>query len=281
MAANVLPHESGVILNAEGKVVWRHLGRGPVNRRLAMTRAYMRASCDSMAVDPPRTECGFFYLKSGSKGFPWDPYEWRAETGIAFPMDLGEVASACERCGYCPSQEIIDAGFTLDAARMVLRNFLFHGRQHEQEQRCPAAVEAVTAEPQADSSKEHPWADDAPEYLPLMEARKLIDNRFSPATLSRLCKPDGEMRYMRKPGLGCKVHIADFRRYMRGHQSDPKWAAAYMNWLQGQKVGKTRLFWKCGKCGLEYPDEAKATDRCPQCKSQSALTLKAPPKPRK
>jgi hypothetical protein len=104
-----------------------------------------------MAVDPPRTEGGPFY-EVGPNGFPWDPYEWRAETGIAFPMDLGEVASACERCGYCPSQEIIDAGFTLDAARMVLRNFLFHGRQHEQEQRCPEAVEAVTAEPQADKS---------------------------------------------------------------------------------------------------------------------------------
>jgi len=49
-------------------------------------------------------------------------------------MDLGEVASACERCGYCPAQEIIDAGFTTDAARMVLRNFLFHGRKHGEEQ---------------------------------------------------------------------------------------------------------------------------------------------------
>jgi DNA-binding CsgD family transcriptional regulator len=95
-----------------------------------MMRAFARASCDSLAVDPPRTTGGFWYLKSGPKDFPWDPYEWRAETGIAFPMDLGEVASACERYGYCPSQEIIDAGFTIDAARMVLRNFLLHGRKH-------------------------------------------------------------------------------------------------------------------------------------------------------
>jgi len=134
MAANVLPLEPCVILTAEGKLVWRHLLRAPVKCRRAMTRAFERASCDSLAVDPPRTEGGPFYWKSGPKDFPWDPYEWRAETGIAFPMDLGEVASACERCGYCPSQEIIDAGFTTDAARMVLRNFLFHGRQLGEEQ---------------------------------------------------------------------------------------------------------------------------------------------------
>lgn len=85
---------------------------------------------------------------------------------------------------------------------------------------------------------------------------------------------------MRKPGRGCKVHISDFRRYMQSRQSDPRWAAAYMNWLQGQKAGKTRLFWKCRSCGFEYPDEANATDCCPKCKSESALTPKAQPKPR-
>jgi hypothetical protein len=142
-------------------------------------------------------------------------------------------------------------------------------------------AEALPAPVAQADGKEQPWADDVPEYLPLTEARKLIDNRFSLPTLSKLMTPDGEMRYMRKEGCGCKVHLGDLRRYMQGRQSDPKWAAAYMNWLQGQKAGKTRLFWKCGKCSLEYPDEARATDRCPQCKSQSALTLKAPPKPSK
>jgi len=132
---------------------------------------------------------------------------------------------------------------------------------------------------QADS-KEQPWADDAPEYLPLKEASKLTDASISLPALSKLCKPAGEMRYMRKPGRGCKVHIADFRLYMRGRLSDSEWAAAYMNWLNATKAGKFRMFMRCKKCGHEYPDEPTATDRCPKCKEEAEVTLKKPPKPR-
>jgi len=131
-----------------------------------------------------------------------------------------------------------------------------------------------------DTSRQQQWREDAPEYLPLTEIRKLIDRKLSLQTLGRLCKPDGELRYMRK-GQRCKMHVGDFRRYMRGRQSDPEWAAAYMHWLKGQKAGGKRLFWKCGNvaCGHEYPDEANAGDVCPKCKGRSELLLKAPPRP--
>ena len=204
-------------------------------------------------------------------------------------MDIGEVASACERYGYCPSQEIIDAGFTIDAARMVLRNFLLHGRQHEQEPGAPGLKEpskpgldapAAAVVPQADT-KEQPWRDSAAEYLHLMEARKLIDDRVSPPVLSKLMTPDGEMRYMRKRGCGCKVHIEDFRRYMQGRRSDPKWAKAYLDFREAVGKGDRRWFWQCKTCGHEYPENAKAPERCPKCKGESTLMPKAPPKPRK
>jgi len=134
----------------------------------------------------------------------------------------------------------------------------------------------------ANATKEQPWDDDAPEYMFLSEARKLIDDKLSLQTLGRLCKPDGEIRYMRK-GQRCQVHVADFRRYMQSRQSDPEWAAAYMDWRHATKVGKKRMFWKCknAACGHEYPDDANATDRCPKCESESKLLLKAPPKPRR
>ena len=129
-------------------------------------------------------------------------------------------------------------------------------------------------------TKEQPWDDDAEGYLFLTEVRKLIDDRLSLPTLSKLLTPDGEVRYMRK-GQRCKVYLADFRRYMRSRQSDPEWTAAYLNWLQGQKAGKTRLFWKCGSCGHEYAEEANATDHCPNCKKEASLTPKVPPKARR
>lgn len=129
-----------------------------------------------------------------------------------------------------------------------------------------------------DATKEQPWADDAPEYLSLSEARKLIDGRFSLQTLSRLCKHDGRIRYMHK-GQRSKIHAADFREHMKGQQSDPEWAAAYMNWLNGQKAGTVRVFWKCKACGHDYPDNANATVRCPKCGKQSILTPKTAPKP--
>jgi len=67
------------------------------------------------------------------------------------------------------------------------------------------------------ATKEHPWSDDAPEYLPNAEAIKLADD--SPLTinkLGRLLTPTGRIRYMRK-GRRCKVHLQDFRALLKTH----------------------------------------------------------------
>jgi hypothetical protein len=143
--------------------------------------------------------------------------------------------------------------------------------------RCRKASQLAT-----NDTKEQPWADDAPEYLFLTEAKKLIDGQLSLQTLGRLCKPDGKIRYMHK-GHRCKIHAADFREHMKSRQSNHKMATAYMNWLQGQKAGKNRLFWKCQDtaCAHEYPEEANATSWCPKCKGQCAMVQRTAPKLRR
>ena len=130
---------------------------------------------------------------------------------------------------------------------------------------------------------EQPWSDDAPEYLPLTQAIKLTNGQPSLQTLSKLMKPAGEMHYMRKKGVGCKVHIGDFRRYMKSQQSNPAWAKAYMSWLKGAGTGRVRIFWRCKKCGQEYPENATATTTCTnrQCGGDCEPVAKRPPEPRK
>ena len=128
--------------------------------------------------------------------------------------------------------------------------------------------------------KQIPWCEDAPEYIPLTEAVKLVDGRIKLSTLSRIMKPNGEMRYMRK-GQRCKVHIGDFRQYMKGRVSDLEWAKAYMNYIRAVGKGDLRFFWRCKKCGYEYPDNADAPDRCPKCKGECDLVGRKPPKPRR
>ncbi len=128
----------------------------------------------------------------------------------------------------------------------------------------PAARNVADAVVQA-STKEVPWADDAPEYLPLLEASKLTDGRLSTQTLSKLCKPDGEVRYMRKYGktgrsTRCKVHIGDFRQYMRGRQSDPEYVKLVATFIANEGKGDIRFAWSCQKCGSSV---AKTADRCP------------------
>lgn len=60
---------------------------------------------------------------------------------------------------------------------------------------CDRALEnAIPADDEPNATKEQPWVDDAPEYLPLSLALKLIDNCLSLSTLSKLCKSDGEIR---------------------------------------------------------------------------------------
>jgi hypothetical protein len=71
------------------------------------------------------------------------------------------------------------------------------------------------------ATKQQPWADDAPEFLPLLVACKLTDGRLSLSTLSKLVARDDKIRYMRK-GQRRRVHVADLWRYMQSRQNDPK-----------------------------------------------------------
>ncbi len=122
----------------------------------------------------------------------------------------------------------------------------------------PAARNVADAVVQA-STKEVPWADDAPEYLPLSKARKLIDDRKSVSTLSKLLTPDGDIRYMRK-GRRCKVHVADFLRYFRSRPNDPEYVKIVATFIANEGKGDMRFAWSCQKCGSSV---AKTADRCP------------------
>jgi hypothetical protein len=68
----------------------------------------------------------------------------------------------------------------------------------------PTAKEKAEA-----ASKQVPWADATAAYLPNSEAIKLVEG-LSLSTLSKILKPDGPIRYMKK-GQRCKVNLADFR----------------------------------------------------------------------
>ncbi len=132
---------------------------------------------------------------------------WLAEVSLPAPKTFDEMWAIRDEYNI-PERaidnalEISDMTYSLTALDDVLIAAIKNGRK-------------TTAGGKADA-KEQRWEDDAAEYLPLKQARKLIDNRLSMPTLSKLCKPDGDMRYMRKSGVGCKVHIADFRRHMQG-----------------------------------------------------------------
>jgi hypothetical protein len=136
---------------------------------------------------------------------------------------------------------------------------------------------APTAEKTA---KKQPWVDDAPEYLPLTAAAKLIDNRLSLPVLSKLLSPRGKIRYMRK-GRRSKVHVADFRRYMQGRQSDPEWSKNLAVYYTAAGKGDMRFFWHCPQCGADRPENSSAKIDCPKCKVECKLIRKAPPKPRR
>jgi len=148
---------------------------------------------------------------------------------------------------------------------------------------CADVEEALAERARLDKghgTREQPWREEASEYLPLSEARKLIDDRLTLPALSKLCKPDGEMRYMRKTGRGCKVHLGDFRQYMKSRQSDPKWAKAFLTYLNAAGKGDMRYFWTCTVCDHEYPENGTATAECPKCGGEAKIGGKRPPEPR-
>jgi hypothetical protein len=77
------------------------------------------------------------------------------------------------------------------------------------------AIKAVKPEQETKSDKDQPWRDDALDYISNSEAIvKFTDSKMPLSKLSKLLRPDGPIRYMRK-GQRCKVHIGDFREYAR------------------------------------------------------------------
>jgi hypothetical protein len=80
----------------------------------------------------------------------------------------------------------------------------------------PAGTEAKVKRVE-ESSKEQPWNNDAPDYIPNSQAIvKFTDSKMPLSSLSKLLTPSGPIRYMRK-GKRCKVHIGDFIQYAKKH----------------------------------------------------------------
>jgi len=109
-------------------------------------------------------------------------------------------------------------------------------------------------------TKRQPWSKDAPEYLPLTEAVKLTDGYLKVQTLSKKMKPAGEMRYMQK-GQRCKVHIADFLRYIKSQVRDPEYHKLLVAFMACEGKGDLRFAWKCSNCSAVV---SKTDDRCPK-----------------
>ena len=77
--------------------------------------------------------------------------------------------------------------------------------------------------------KEQPWVDDAPDYIE--NSKAIVDfsrGKLSLSRLSKILKPDGPIRYMRK-GQRCKVHIADFMKWCEAHFLTEEFAAGITN----------------------------------------------------
>ena len=128
---------------------------------------------------------------------------------------------------------------------------------------------------------QQPWDDDATEYIGLTEAVGLIDKRKSVSALSKHCKLDGEMRYMREPGKGCKVHVGDLLEFMKARHADPEWAKAYLDFRTASGKGDHRFFWRCTQCGHEYAENANAPACCPKCQGDAEITRHSAPEPPK
>jgi hypothetical protein len=68
-------------------------------------------------------------------------------------------------------------------------------------------------------SQEVEWDENATEYIPNSDAIKLSGGKISLTMLSKILKPDGTIRYMKK-SQRCKVHIRDFQAYIKTLKKD-------------------------------------------------------------
>lgn len=91
-------------------------------------------------------------------------------------------------------------------------------------------------------TKEVPWSDDAPEYLPNSKAVKLADGDLDLKQLGRLLKPNGSIRYMRK-GRRTKVHLQDFVNHLKaheGHTITDEAVDAFVSGIEKRKLEEAR-----------------------------------------
>ncbi len=98
------------------------------------------------------------------------------------------------------------------------------GARNGEQQQPPArhspqvTEESVAGEPQ---SAELPWDEKREGFVTGKEGVKLSDDKLSLSGLSKLCQPSGSMRYMRKQGVGLRVHLVDLRQYLEStHPQD-------------------------------------------------------------
>lgn len=83
------------------------------------------------------------------------------------------------------------------------------------------------------------WEKDNPEYMPNSLAVKITDGKISLATLSKLLKPNGTIRYMRS-GRRCKVHFHDFCSYAKTVHEEIT-DEAIENYLNGVERRKAQI----------------------------------------
>ncbi len=124
-----------------------------------------------------------------------------------------------DQTGAIIMQRIETAAAALaDARETAARTDLYSDRWTGATRRACDAINSLTPYAEldwrdADATKQCPWNDTDPRFIPLTEAVKLSDGRLDLKTLSKRLKPDGLMRYMRS-AKRCRVHKGDLEQYL-------------------------------------------------------------------
>lgn len=93
-------------------------------------------------------------------------------------------------------------------------------------------------------SKEVPWDESDRNY----EAMRPLLGRYSPQPMSeseasRKSRPDGPWRYMRKTGIGCRIHVNDFEEHLKaiGAKTDARAMEHAIEYLAGVEATKREV----------------------------------------
>jgi len=96
------------------------------------------------------------------------------------------------------------------------RNMKF---RHYQQRLATALKDTAEELQQAKDLVKPNWTEQAPEYMAsskAVEFATFVNRKISSSQLSKLLRPDGPIRYMRKTKpFRCRVHIGDFREYIK------------------------------------------------------------------